>query len=155
MRLCYPLDFDDLRSELDIAAAIAIPKFRGVPTRTAVLAGKRVPKLSTYLWEVMENHLKDLARHALRKPPSVPLEPAPQSDDPPSHRQSATTGHTAPADAVVGAMTLRAAMREVPDSDLILWQLAGYRDSEISKTNLRMRRARARSRLAQRLDSAA
>ena len=44
-------------------------------------------------------------------------------------------------------LTLVSALKQVPDSDLLLYQTFGYEDKEIADNNLRMRRLRARHRL--------
>jgi RNA polymerase sigma factor (sigma-70 family) len=44
------------------------------------------------------------------------------------------------------------ALRDVPDSELLLYQALGYQDAEISDENLRMRRRRARLKLREALD---
>jgi hypothetical protein len=47
--------------------------------------------------------------------------------------------------------TLVSALRQTKDGDLLFLQAVGYEDSELASTNLRMRRSRAKTRLAQNL----
>ena len=140
IELCYPLHRDDLGMELDIEVARALPAFRHTSTLVALRAGRGAAMLSTFLWTVMENRLKNLARSARRRPRTVPLvldgdrsairnEPAWEPDYPLS-------------------IHIRQAIRSVRDSNLLLAQAAGFSDAEVSTENLRMRRLRARRRLA-------
>ena len=141
--LCYPLQWEDLWVEIDLVVACALPKFRRMPTATAVFRGEGQPLLSTFLWTVMENRLRNLARDARRQLPTVPLvmdgDPRGIPNEPGYDPDFPTL------------VTLRQALIAVPDAHLLLLRAAGYRDNEITTENIRMRRLRARTRLAEQL----
>jgi hypothetical protein len=142
----YPMDRDDLDSELDIAVALAIPRFKGRKQWNPATHEFEEPELHTFLWPVMENRLRNLVRSADAPGQSVPLVP---NNDP-----DAASNEPIVEPDYVAAIHLHDALRTVPDANLILLQQAGYTDSEIADTNIRMRRSRVRGRLVAFLDAA-
>jgi DNA-directed RNA polymerase specialized sigma24 family protein len=139
---CHPMDASDLEMELCIAVAGALPQF----DRTASLAALRIekgpPMLSTFLWRVMENRLKNLARAARRRVRTVPLVLEGEEGIPnePVWEPDFALG-----------IDLRDALASIPDAYLLLAQVAGYADGEVAAENSRMRRHRAKQRLESRL----
>jgi hypothetical protein len=138
---CAPMLREDLNHELDIAIVKALPRFRGRTWYTKTESFVSV-ELTTFAHAVMRHRLIDLARRA----PDVQLLPLVlDAGDGPSNESS----HE-PDLAVL--IDLRDALKNTEDADLLLYQAAGLEDSEVAPgVNLRMRRSRAKRRLAAQL----
>ncbi len=144
LNACAPMLRDDLNHELDIALVKALPRFRGRTWYTKTESFVSV-ELTTFAHAVMRHRLIDLARRA----PDVQLVPLVlDAGDGPSNEP----GHE-PDLAVL--IDLRDALKSTTDADLLLYQAAGLEDSEVAPgVNLRMRRSRAKKRVAAQLFAA-
>jgi RNA polymerase sigma factor (sigma-70 family) len=92
-------------------------------------------RFETWAWAVSRNAMIDYVRRVRRIRSQETLLPEQEN------------GGDDFADPLCGLIDLLAALKAVPDASLLLHQLLGFEDKEISSTNLRMRRLRCRRRL--------